>query len=343
MLPRERFLKAVACEPLDRPPVWVMRQAGRYLPEYRKMKEQYSFLQMVQEPELAVEVSMQPLRRYPLDAAIVFSDILVIPEAMGQPYHFRDTGGIGMDFTIDSPAAVNRLEPQGITEKLAYVGEAIKQLREELGNQHALLGFGGSPWTLAAYMLEGGGSANWGRAKSFCWDEPVAFGNLMEQLCQALADYFRMQIESGVDAIQIFDSWGAACSGLDYQSQSLKWIRQLIQELPPEFPVILYAKGMADHAEAMEETGAKVLSLDWTVNLPQKRKKLSPKTAVQGNLDPTLLDTNPDLVQAKTLELLQAMEGLPGHIFNLGHGIHPTAKPENMATLVETVVTYKTS
>ncbi len=343
MTSRERFLQALALEPLDRPPVWIMRQAGRYLPEYRALKEQHSFVKMVQTPELAVEVTLQPLRRFELDAAIVFSDILVIPEAMGQAYHFKETGGIAMDFTLSTAADIGKLESNGIPDRLNYVTQALQLLRKELGQDTALLGFGGSPWTLAAYMLEGGGSKSWSKAKALFWEEPSLFHQLMEKLCDALSDYFLVQIEAGVDAIQIFDSWGAACPGRDYPEMSLRWIQQVISRLPEGFPIILYAKGMAEHADNMAETGARILSVDWTVNLPEFHDGLPEGVGLQGNLDPAILDTNPDLTRAETRRFLEDMQGKPGHIFNLGHGIYPSASPDNVAALVETVCAYPES
>ncbi len=340
MTSQQRFLAAINKEPLDRPPVWIMRQAGRYLPEYRALKEQYSFLEMVRTPELALEVTLQPLRRFELDAAILFSDILVIPEALGQPYHFRDQGGIGMDYILDSDSKIEALDPGAIREKLAYVPAALRLLRTELDSRKALLGFCGSPWTLAAYMVEGGSSDNFLRLKELIHEHPASFHKLMDKLVHALREYVIMQKEAGADAIQIFDSWGALCPGHRYQDWSLQWIRHIIEALPKGFPVIVYAKGMAHHAHALASTGCQVLSLDWTVKLDQVHESLNGDLCLQGNLDPTLLNTRPELVRQATLELLDSMRNRPGHIFNLGHGILPQAKIENVATLVETVIEY---
>jgi len=337
---RERIRAALTCRTADRPPVWVMRQAGRYLPEYRAMKKKYSFLEMVRTPELAVEVSLQPLRRFALDAAIVFSDILVIPEAMGQPYHFKDEGGIAMDFPLRSRADIEKLEPGRIRERLAYVGEAERLLRSELGNKTALLGFGGSPWTLAAYMIEGSGSSTWPRAKALFHEDPATFRLLMEKLVDALVGYFTMQAEAGVDAIQIFDSWGAACEDADYEAMSLAWIREIARRLDASIPLILYAKGVGNRLDALAQTGASALSLDWTVNLRAAADRLPAQMAIQGNLDPALLNTTPEKVETATRHLLASMRGREGYIVNLGHGIQPAAKVENMEALVNAVLSF---
>ena len=344
MTSRERFLAALACQPLDRPPIWVMRQAGRYLPEYRALKARSSFLEMVRTPELATEVTLQPLRRFPgLDAAILFSDILVIPEALGQPYAFRDTGGIQMGYRLETRAQIDALAPSGaVVEKLAYVGGALRLLKKEVAaSGHALLGFGGSPWTLATYMLEGGSSDDFARAKLLFYTDRAAFDALLEKLTDALVAYFRMQIEAGADAIQIFDSWGGILAGPDYEAASLQWIRRLVAALPAGFPVILYAKGTAPHLAAQAASGVRAISVDWTADLAAVRSALPGNVALQGNLDPVLMTTTPDIVRAQATRLLESMRGRPGHVFNLGHGITPDARIECMQTLVDTVTGFR--
>lgn len=344
MTSRERFLAALACQPLDRPPIWVMRQAGRYLPEYRALKAKSSFLEMVRTPELATEVTLQPLRRFPaLDAAILFSDILVIPEALGQPYAFRDTGGIQMGYRLETRAQIDALAPaEAVPEKLSYVGGALRLLKKEVATTgHTLLGFGGSPWTLATYMLEGGSSEDFARAKLLFYTERAAFDALLEKLTAALAAYFRMQIEAGADAIQIFDSWGGILAGPDYEAASLQWIRRLVAALPAGFPVILYAKGTAPHLAAQAASGVRAISVDWTADLAAVRAALPGNVALQGNLDPVLMTTTPDIVRAQAARLLESMRGKPGHVFNLGHGITPDAKIECMQALVDTVSSFR--
>lgn len=344
MTSRERFLAALACQPLDRPPLWVMRQAGRYLPEYRALKAKSSFLEMVRTPELATEVTLQPLRRFPrLDAAILFSDILVIPEALGQPYAFRDTGGIQMAYRLDSRAQIDALAPAGaVPEKLAYVGDALRLLKKEVATTgHTLLGFCGSPWTLATYMLEGGSSDDFARAKLLFYTDRAAFDALLEKITASLVAYLRMQIEAGADAVQIFDSWGGILAGQDYEAASLAWIRRLVASLPAGFPVILYAKGTSPHLAAQAASGVRAISVDWTAELAAVRAALPANVAVQGNLDPVLMTTTPDIVRTQATRVLDSMRDRAGHVFNLGHGITPDARIECMQALVDTVVDYR--
>jgi uroporphyrinogen decarboxylase len=338
MTSRQRFLAACAGEKLDRPPLWVMRQAGRYLPEYRELKAKSSFLEMVRTPTLATEVTLQPLRRFALDAAILFSDILVIPEALGQGYRFRDTGGIEMDYRLATRTQIDALAPAAaVPERLRYVADALVLIRRELAGSRALLGFGGSPWTLATYMVEGGSSEEFELVKQLFYTERATFDALLEKLTAALIAYFQMQIVAGADAIQIFDSWGGIVAGPDYEAASLRWIRQIVTALPREFPVILYAKGTAPHLADQAFTGVRVLSVDWTCDLAVVRRTLPANVAVQGNLDPVLLNTTPAIVRRETRRLLESMRGANGHICNLGHGIMPQAKLECMQALVDTV------
>jgi uroporphyrinogen decarboxylase len=343
MTSRSRFLSALACQPLDRPPLWVMRQAGRYLPEYRALKAQSSFVHMVQTPALAAEVTLQPLRRFPgLDAAILFSDILVIPEALGQPYAFRDGGGIEMSRRISTRTDINALAPaEAVLEKLSYVADTLALLKKELAGDKMLLGFGGSPWTLATYMIEGGSSDDFERIKLLFYTDRATFDALLEKLTDALVVYFKMQIAAGADAIQIFDSWGGLIAGADYEAASLKWIRRIVAALPSDFPIILYAKGTAPHLTDQAFSGVRAISVDWTNDLAIVRRTLPANVAVQGNLDPVLMQTTPEIVARETGRLLESMRGTTGHIFNLGHGITPQAKIECMQALVDTVTGWR--
>jgi len=338
---RERFLAACACSPLDRPPIWVMRQAGRFLPEYRALKAKSSFLEMVKTPELAAEVTLQPLRRFALDAAIIFSDILVIPEALGQGYKFRDEGGIAMDFRLEDRAQLDRLDPTAVVERLDYVAQALVRVKTELKGEKALLGFAGAPWTLATYMVEGGSSEDFSRIKQLFYTDRSFFNALMEKLTAALIAYCQMQIRAGADAIQLFDSWGGIIAGQDYAAASLRWVRDIIAALPRDFPVILYAKGTPSQLTDMAFSGAKVLGVDWTVDLGIVRKLVPSNVALQGNLDPVLMNTSPEIVRTEATRLLETMRGARGHIFNLGHGIMPEAKIECMQALVDTVTGWK--
>ena len=339
---RERLLAAARCQTVDRPPIWLMRQAGRYLPEYRALKTRHDFLTMVRTPELATEVTLQPLKRFPLDAAIIFSDILVIPEALGQGYHFRDKGGIGMDYLLDSPDKIAALDRSNIAAKLNYVAEALKLTRTQLGDETALLGFAGSPWTLACYMVEGGSAKDFVAIKQLAWEQPQHFENLMQTLTDAIAEYLIMQIDAGADAVQIFDSWAALCPHTHYEAWSLRWIRQIIKTLDNRVPVILYAKGMGHKTPEQAGTGAAVLSVDWTVKLTQLREHTDAKIALQGNLDPVVLTTNPETTRTEAQKVLDEISSHPGFIFNLGHGMIPSAKIECVDALME-VVTGRTT
>ncbi|HEY5078781.1 MAG TPA: uroporphyrinogen decarboxylase [Opitutaceae bacterium] len=339
---RERFLAACSCAHLERPPVWIMRQAGRYLPEYRELKAKHGFLKMVRTPELAAEVTMQPVRRFGFDAAILFSDILVIPEALGLGYTFRDEGGIAMEGRIEDRPGVERLLTESsVPDRLSYVADALALVKGQLAGKRALLGFGGSPWTLATYMVEGGSSEDFARVKSMFYGDRGTFDLLLEKLTASLIAYFRMQIDAGADAIQIFDSWGGAVAGPDYQDASLRWIREIIAAMPRDFPIILYGKGTGQHLMDQAFTGARVLSIDGSNDLASVRRSLPENIAIQGNLDPVIPSTTPEIARRETLRLLESVRGCAGHIFNLGHGILPTAKIECVEAVVEAVTSWR--
>jgi uroporphyrinogen decarboxylase len=339
---RQRFLAAARCQPVDRPPVWLMRQAGRALPEYRKLREKYTFLQLVQTPELAAEVTLQPVRRFGFDAAILFSDILVIPEAMGQPYRFRETGGIEMDFKIRSAADIEKLSVEHICEKLDYVAAALKILRAELGEQTALIGFSGSPWTLATFMMEGGSAEKFTKAKVLFGSDKKTFCALMEKLTAAVTAYLQMQIAAGADALQIFDSHGGHLPATDFQEASGSWMRNIIANLRAKIPVTVFSLGTHGNWNNLAATGANVLGIDWQFSLVEARRILPNNIGIQGNLNPTLLaEATPQKVVAETNRLLAEMRGRNGYIFNLGHGVPPAAKLENIAALVETVKNFR--
>ena len=339
---RQRFLDACRCKQVDRPPVWLMRQAGRALPEYRKLKEKYTFLQLVQTPELAAKVTLQPIRRFGFDAAILFSDILVIPEAMGQPYRFRETGGIEMDFKIQSAADIEKLSIERIYEKLNYVAAALKILRKELGEQTALIGFSGSSWTLATFMMEGGSAEKFTKAKVLFASDKKLFFALMEKLTAAVTAYLQMQIAAGADALQIFDSHGGHLPAADFQEASGRWMKEIITSLRAKVPVTVFSLGAHGNWDDLIATGANVIGIDWQFSLAEARKLLPKNIGIQGNLNPALLaEATPEKVVAETNRLLTQMRGRNGYIFNLGHGVPPTAKLENIAALVETVKNFK--
>lgn len=333
----QRFLNACFCLPVDRPPVWLMRQAGRCLPEYRALKEKHSFLELVQTPELAAEVTLQPIRRFDFDAAILFSDILVVAEAMGQGYHFREKGGVEMDFALRTAEDIHRLKPEAVVERLQYVATALPMIKSALGLRTALLGFAGSPWTLANFMLEGGSAKEYTAAKRLFFTDPDLFELLSEKLARAVIAFLQLQIDSGVDAIQIFDSLAGVLPGNAYESASARWIRQIVSELKGNVPVIVFAKGCHSNWGALVDTGAHVLGIDWTIRLSDLRTRVPASIAIQGNLDPFLLTTAPQIVAAETRTILNEMRHRDGFIFNLGHGVPPNAKLENLEALVATV------
>lgn len=339
---RQRFRDACMCRPLDRPPVWVMRQAGRHLPEYRALKEKYTFHELVQTPELAEEVTMQPVRRYGMDAAIMFSDILVIPEAMGQPYEFRERGGIEMAFHLESRTDIETLQVDGIETRLDYVTQTLRRLRSTLGEETALIGFSGSPWTLATYMVEGGSSKDYSRAKRMFYGDRENFDLLMQKITEAVIRYAKMQIAAGVDAVQLFDSWGGVLAPDAFWDASAKWMAKITDAIKDDVAVIVFSKGAHERVDELVRTKANVLGADWTTRLPEFRRKLPEQVGVQGNLDPVLLETSPEIVARETTRLLESMRGLNGHIFNLGHGIAPSAQIENVEALVRAVREFAT-
>ncbi len=358
---RERFLDACHCRATDRPPVWLMRQAGRALPEYRKLKEKYTFLELVQSPELATEVTLQPVRRFGFDAAILFSDILVIPEAMGQGYRFRETGGVVMDFAVQSRADIEKLSVEQVCERLSYVDKALRLLRKELGDETALIGFTGSPWTLATFMMEGGSVPKYGRALALFREEPKTYFALAEKLTPAVTAYLKMQIAAGVDALQIFDSHGGHLAASEFQEASGRWMREIIAAIGAPstasarsemrlqraeavlgVPIILFSLGTHANWPDLIATGANVIGIDWQTSLRDARKLVPEGIGLQGNLAPSLLvEATAEVVARETRAVLEAMRGRTGHIFNLGHGLTPGAKLENISAVVETVRSFK--
>ena len=353
---RQRFLNACHCRPNVRPPVWLMRQAGRALPEYRKLKETYTFVQLVQNPELAVEVTLQPIRRFGFDAAILFSDILVIPEAMGQTYHFKETGGVQMDFAITSKADIEKLSVAQVCDKLSYVDKALRMLRKELGDQTALIGFSGSPWTLATFMMEGASVPKYSRALALFREDPKTYFALAEKLTAAVTAYLKMQIATGVDAVQIFDSHGGHLAASEFQDGSGRWMKEIVAALCEcresdaavtdrrysNPPVIVFSLGTHGNWPDLIASGANVLGIDWQTDLAAARKIIPSHIGMQGNLPPTLIvEATPEIVASETTKILETMRGRPGHIFNLGHGLTPGAKLENIQALVDTVKNYR--
>lgn len=334
---RKRFLDAAACRPVDRPPIWMMRQAGRCLPEYRALKEKYTFLELVRTPELAAEVTLQPIRRFGFDAAILFSDILVVPEALGQGYHFRDTGGIEMEYTLRTAAEIKALSVHAIEDRLSYVSEALAIIKPQLGGRTALLGFAGSPWTLANFMLEGNSTKTPIQSLHLLRSDPALLFMLLEKLALAVTEFLRQQIRAGVDAVQIFDSHGGLIPRELFAAASGQWMQRVVAGLGGKVPVMVFSKGTRDWA-TLHGLGADVISIDTGYDLREARARFPRSVAIQGNLDPELLiHCTPSELSTATNELLDKMRDRPGYIFNLGHGVPPATPLENIASVVSTV------
>ena len=339
----DRLLRALAREPVDATPVWLMRQAGRYLPEYRKLREQAgSFLTLCQNPELACEVTLQPLRRFDFDAAILFSDILTIPEAMGLGLHFVAGEGPHFHHPVRTPDEIARLTVPDIDRELGYVPAAVELIRRELDGHTPLIGFAGSPWTLATYMVEGGPSKNYGHIKKLMYDAPEALHQLLDVLARSVAAYLNAQIAAGAQAVQIFDTWGGVLTPAGYREFSLAYMQAIVDALEPapdgsHVPAILFTKGGGPWLESMADTGAAALGLDWTIDIDAARARVGDRVALQGNLDPAVLHARPAVIREHVRDVLARFGDGPGHVFNLGHGVTPDIKPDHVAALVDAV------
>jgi len=324
-LKNDILLRALQRQPVDRTPVWIMRQAGRYLPEYLKTRaEAGSFMDLCQTPELACEVTLQPLRRFSLDAAIIFSDILTIPDVMGLKLYFVAGEGPKFEHPLQSADDIRKLPSPDVNESLGYVMDAISLTRRELGGKVPLIGFSGSPWTLATYMIEGGSSKTFSKAKKLIYQDPEIAHQLLEKLAATVTDYLNAQIEAGAQAVQIFDTWGGALSAQAYQDFSLRYMTQIVSGLKREnegrrVPVILFSKGCNTQLERLADTGCDALGVDWT------------------NLDPSVLLANKKVIRREVSETLNSFGQGSGHVFNLGHGITPDVDPEHLSALVSAV------
>ncbi len=342
-LKNDRFLRALLRQPVDMTPVWMMRQAGRYLPEYRATRAKAgSFMDLCRNPELACEVTLQPLERFPLDAAILFSDILTIPDAMGLGLSFNTGHGPQFEHPVRSRAEVERLpipDPEG---ELKYVMDAVRTIRRALDGRVPLIGFSGSPWTLATYMVEGGSTKEFGKVKGMMFDEPDTMHLLLDKLAQSVTSYLNAQIAAGAQAVMIFDTWGGVLTPRDYQAFSLDYMQRIVAGLTREaegrqVPVILFTKGGALWLDKMADTGADALGVDWTIDLADARQATGDRVALQGNMDPCILYSNPGRIVEEVALVLESYGKGPGHVFNLGHGIHPTIDPDNVAAFIEAV------
>jgi len=341
LTPRQRILKTFQGHAVDRPPIWLMRQAGRCLPEYRTLRKKHSFRDLILSPELAAEVTLQPVNRFGFDAAILFGDVLVVPEALGQGFCFRETGGVEMSHTIRNESDILHLNDHGVAGRLQYVAEAIKLIKADLGHQTALLGFAGSPWTLANFMLEGGSSEKHTVALDLFQTEWMSFSLLIRKLTVAVIDFLNLQIDAGVDAVQIFDSLGGLLPEEDFETASGQWISAIIRGLNKRVPVIVYSKGTRNW-DALGRLGAQVIGIDQDIDLALAASHLPENIGIQGNFDPELLsNATSGAVVAEANRLLEIMRGRAGYIFNLGHGVPPDARLDNLEALVATVQNFK--
>lgn len=342
-LKNDRLLRALLRQPVDRTPVWVMRQAGRYLPEYREVRQQAGdFMSLCRNTELACEVTLQPLRRFPLDAAILFSDILTIPDAMGLGLYFETGEGPRFHKPVRTAADIDALpipDPEG---ELRYVMDAVRLIRRELNGQVPLIGFAGSPWTLATYMVEGGPSKNFSLIKGLLYEQPQQLHRLLDKLSQSVTSYLNAQVAAGAQALMIFDSWGGVLSTPAYHEFSLAYAKRILAGLQREadgrrVPVIFFTKGGGQWLESMAEAGFDCLGVDWTIELKDARARVGAQVALQGNLDPAALYGSPEVIRAEVARTLASFGSGAGHVFNLGHGIHPQVDPAHMRALVEAV------
>jgi len=345
-LKNDRYIRALLKQPVDTTPVWIMRQAGRYLPEYRATRKQAgSFLDLCQNPELACEVTMQPLRRFDLDAAILFSDILTIPDAMGLGLYFSEGEGPKFERPIRTEADIKKLYAPDPADELRYVTDAVSLIRRELDGKVPLIGFSGSPWTLATYMVEGGSSKDYRHVKGMMYDSPKSLHKVLDITAQAVTDYLNAQVRAGAQSLMIFDTWGGVLTPSAYKEFSLNYMQQIVDKLERNFegqtiPVTLFTKGGAQWLEDIAATGCDAVGLDWTITLAEAKARIGSKVALQGNMDPCVLYASPDSIKRTAKEIITEFGADSGHVFNLGHGIHPTMNPDHLGALVDAVHQY---
>ncbi|XZG71494.1 uroporphyrinogen decarboxylase [Chitinibacteraceae bacterium HSL-7] len=343
MLKNDTFLRALLREPVEYTPVWLMRQAGRYLPEYCATRKQAgSFLQLCKNTELATEVTLQPLERFPLDAAILFSDILTVPDAMGLGLYFAEGEGPRFERAVRTEDDVNKLYVPDIGSELGYVTDAVSSIRKALDGRVPLIGFSGSPYTLACYMVEGGSSSDYRNIKTMMYARPDLLHRILDINARAVTAYLNAQIDAGAQAVQIFDSWGGSLPFGKYQEFSLRYMQQIIDGLKREadgrrVPVIVFTKGGGQWLEDIAATGCDAVGLDWTTSLAEARRRVGGQVALQGNFDPMALFAPPESVEAEVERLLASYGHGTGHVFNLGHGINQFTPPEHVAALVDAV------
>lgn len=341
ILSQSLLMKSIRKEPLERTPIWIMRQAGRYLPEYRRLREKAGdFLTLCKTPELACEITLQPLRRYSLDAAILFSDILTIPDAMGLGLHFIEGEGPKFLYPLHTLSAIAELPTPVVEDELDYVFNAVKLIRSSMPNDLPLIGFSGSPWTLACYMVEGGSSKDYKRILRLMYESPESMHLLLKKLADVVIDYLSLQVLSGVNVLMLFDTWGGILSTPQFKAFSLQYMHYIVSNLKekhPCIPVIVFTKGGGLWLEDLANIGCDALGLDWTCSLAYARAVVGEKVALQGNLDPTILLTNPKCIRQHVESVLDSYGFGSGQIFNLGHGITPDVPPEHVQVMIEAV------
>lgn len=334
------LVRALRRQTVPRTPVWIMRQAGRYLPEYRQLRQKAgSFMNLCQTPEWACEVALQPLKRFNLDAVILFSDILTIPDAMGLGLHFVEGEGPKFDYPLQTTEAIEKLAPLDI-DNLGYVMNAVALIRQEMPAELPLIGFSGSPWTLACYMIEGEGSRDFKKAMRLLYQEPAVMHGLLQKLADAIRIYLFEQVKAGANVLMLFDTWGGLLSPENYRMFSLGYMAQIVQSLKttyPDIPIVLFTKGGGQWLEHIANTGCDAIGLDWMTDLSSARARVGDRVALQGNLDPAILATNPDCIQQEVKKVLAAFGSGEGHVFNLGHGITPDIPPDNVAAMIEAI------
>lgn len=335
------LIRSLQQKPVPRTPIWIMRQAGRYLPEYRQVRAKAGdFLSLCKNPEWACEVTLQPLRRFELDAAILFSDILTIPDAMGLGLSFQEGEGPCFSRPVQSVAAIDALPDAAVVDDLGYVMDAVRLIRQDMPGDLPLIGFSGSPWTLACYMIEGGTSRDYKRVLQMMYNEPAAMYRLLNKLSRVVTAYLDEQVRAGVNALMVFDTWGGILSTMNYQAFSLQYMDRIVKSLKrahPHIPITLFTKGGGQWLRQIANTGCDALSLDWTTDLTAARREVGAQVALQGNLDPTVLLTSVDCIREQVKRVLEAYGPGTGHVFNLGHGITPDVPPEHVTALVDAV------
>jgi uroporphyrinogen decarboxylase len=340
------YINALLKKEVTRTPIWVMRQAGRYLPEYRATRKKAGdFLTLCKSSDLACEVTLQPLERFDLDAAILFSDILTIPDAMGLGLHFVEGEGPKFSHPLSSLSEINQLTKPDVSKDLSYVSEAVSVIKKNLKGRVPLIGFSGSPWTLATYMIEGGSSKTFSKVKGLMYENPKHMHQLLDVLADTIIDYLNSQIEAGADSVMIFDTWGGLLNKASYENFSLMYMSKIVAGINRNsegktIPVTLFTKGGSAWLEQIAATGCDAVGIDWTVEIGEAERRIGSKVALQGNLDPSVLYASAEVIKSEAHKILDQFQGSTGHVFNLGHGITPDVNPESMKALVDAVHSY---